>query len=828
MPKGHSILIIDDEPPVLQSIADYLEDRGYRIFTAQNGHEGLAHFTRYRPDLILTDLLMPEMDGFAVLRHIRKADPDKPLIVVSGTGQIRDAIEALRLGAWDYILKPIADLSVVLHAVDRALERAHLLAENRAYQENLEKLVEQRTAALERANAHLTGINTRLKEVVATTRGLSVCDEVAEFGATLLNQFAKHMLADGGSLFIMEAEGLRRLHTLDPDHVPPFIPFPLNEQSVLNRVIQDGCPLLVTDMAMEKKLLGSGWRGYTNGSALAFPLRDENDRINGVLTLHSKIPPPFIEQDKEIGTILASYSCETLRATRSMSALRESEIRFRELAEMLPEAVFETDRDLTLTFANRKAAEFFGYVREDLTGGLRAMDLLVPAERPQAYPVGEHSVGSAQHTGLRRDGSTFPMLFHMAPIKKENVTVGFRGVVVDITDELAMKDYLRQAQKMEAVGQLAGGIAHDLNNMLSPILGFSEMLLDDLDENDERRLFANEIVGAGMRARDLVRKLLAFSRKQTLAVKPVNINTILAEFERLMRRTIREDIEIEILAAPALPACMADAGQIEQVIINLAVNAADAMPHGGRLTFATRVDHLDDANPRKDLEMQAMQPGPYVVLTVSDTGQGMHVATCRKIFEPFFSTKGARGTGLGLSTVYGILKQHDGGIWVDSQPGVGTRFTIYLPACSHPMRPETDRVPTGADLRGAASILLVEDNAQVRRMIQTMLERQGYTVIVAQDGDEALSALQSHAGRFDLMLTDVVLPDMNGREIYDRAVATDPDLMVLYMSGYSDDTIAHHGVLEEGMDFIQKPFSTRALAEKIQQVLKSQAAVLNE
>ena len=828
MQKGRTILVIDDEATVLKSIAGCLESRGWRVIQAENGRKGLDLFKRNQPDLVLTDLLMHEIDGLTVLWRIHEIDPDQPIIVVSGTGRITDVVDALRLGAWDYIVKPIENMSIVLHAVDRAFERSDLLAQNRAYQENLEALVKKRTAALEQANSHLSTINTRLKKVVATTRGISLYDDIGKFGATLLSQFAKHMLATGGSLFLLESDGLHLLYTLDPTHVPCFIPFPLQEKSVLGRVLQSRRPLLVTDITKEKNLRCSGWEQYPNGSALAFPLMDENSQIMGVITLHSKTPPPFIEQDKEIGAILASYSFETLRAARTMESLRESEARFRELAEMLPEAVFETDLNMILTFANQKAAEIFGYSRKDLSSGFNAMDMFIPQDRRRATdhqprPMDDHAAGagSVRYTGLRRDGSTFPMLFHMAPIKKDNKTVGYRAVVVDITDEMILRDHLRQAQKMEAVGQLAGGIAHDLNNMLSPILGFSEMLLEDLDENDEHRKSVDEIIRAGMHARDLIRKLLAFSRKQTLSVRPVNINTVLKEFENLLRRTIREDIEIDIIAAPRLPACMADVGQIEQVIINLAINAADAMPDGGKLTITTGVERLDPAHPHMEPEMQ---PGSYVMLTISDTGHGMDEATCRQIFEPFFSTKGIRGTGLGLSTVYGIVKQHEGSIRVDSHPGSGSRFTIYLPVCSQTKVMKTISPPAGDNLKGTGAILLVEDDAQVRKMTHTMLDRLGYTVIVAKNGDAAMSALDTHGDRIDLMLTDVVLQGMNGRELYARAAKAYPKLKVLYMSGYSDDIIAHHRVLEQGMNFIEKPFLARDLAKKISQVLRPEEA----
>ncbi|MBA4367288.1 MAG: hypothetical protein C0403_06575 [Desulfobacterium sp.] len=450
--ESTTILIIDDEPAVLQSMADYLEDQGFRVRTAENGRVGLEVMDGEHPDLVLTDLRMPEVDGLVVLKRISEIAPEIPLIVISGTGNVSDSIQAIRLGAWDYILKPIEDLSVVTHAVDRALERARLLKENRVYQESLEALVARRTQELEQANAHLSGINARLRKVVQTTQGLSGCSSITEFGETILTEFAAHMLAAGGSLFIREKDGLRLLHTLDPSHVPMFIPFPLSEQSVLRRVIENGSPLLIEDIARENKQMASGWSGYLNGSALIFPLPDETGQIVGILTLHSKTPPPFIEQDKEIGSILASYSCETLRATHSMEELRISEQHLRDLAEMLPEAVFETDPDFNLTFTNRRAFELFRYSREDFLQGLNGVNMLAPEDRKRALKnfrkqkMDFEDFESFEYKGIRKDGSTFPMLFRLNSIIEKDTLIGYRGVIVDITDRKRAEEALLKSE----------------------------------------------------------------------------------------------------------------------------------------------------------------------------------------------------------------------------------------------------------------------------------------------------------------------------------------------------------------------------------------------
>ncbi len=381
-----------------------------------------------------------------------------------------------------------------------------------------------------------------------------------------------------------------------------------------------------------------------------------------------------------------------------------------------------------------------------------------------------------------------------------------------------LQSQLIQAQKMESIGLLAGGLAHDLNNLLTPILGYGQMLLGDFGRDDVRKGRVTEIVEASMRARDVVRQLLAFSRKQTLEIKLIDLNRVLTRFERLLRRTIREDIVIRTVLTPDLPLVQGDIGQLEQVIMNLAVNAQDAMVDGGLLTIETAVTELRETDTRA---REGASPGTYVVLSVRDTGCGMDDGILSRIFEPFFTTKErGKGSGLGLATVHGIVKQHNGSICVHSEPNAGTTFQVCLPISEGAVRPSDSFPPVGlVDLHGSETILVVEDNQQVRDLVHSILTRRGYTVLVAESGKAALTLLDEHDGPVQLLLTDVVMPELNGRKLFERVRERCRDTKVLYMSGYTDDVIVHRGVLDSGVSFIQKPFLVEALAAKVREVL---------
>ena len=396
------------------------------------------------------------------------------------------------------------------------------------------------------------------------------------------------------------------------------------------------------------------------------------------------------------------------------------------------------------------------------------------------------------------------------------------GVWVDVTERRQLEEQFRQAQKMEAVGRLAGGVAHDFNNLLTAITGYSDLLLMDLDPQDERRQDVAEIKRAAVAAADLTRQLLAFSRRQVLAPRIIDLNAVVSGAQKLLGRLIGEDVTVETRLDPALASVRADPGQMEQVLMNLAVNARDAMPNGGRLTIET-------ANVMVDTEFAPERPGPaagpHVLMAVSDTGIGMDEATKARIFEPFFTTKEiGKGTGLGLATVYGIVKQSDGFIWVYSEPGKGSTFKIYLPRVDGPPESlETGERPARS-LRGTETIMVAEDTAAVRAVVRDVLERHGYTVVEAATGREAAQLAGRRPGGIDLLVTDVVMPELSGRDLVRELRTVKPDLKVLYMSGYTDDAVLRQGMLEPGAAFIQKPFRPDDLARRIRDLLDAPPA----
>ena len=386
-----------------------------------------------------------------------------------------------------------------------------------------------------------------------------------------------------------------------------------------------------------------------------------------------------------------------------------------------------------------------------------------------------------------------------------------------------LEEQLRQAQKMEAVGRLAGGIAHDFNNVLTIIRGYSELALAQMAPHDPHRARLQYIKDASDRAASLTRQLLAFSRRQVLESKVLDLNAIVTNLYEMLPRLIGEDLDIVSILQPALGRVKADPGQIEQVLLNLAVNARDAMPRGGKLTIETANVVLDENYAR---DHATVQPGPHVMLAVSDTGSGMDAATKARIFEPFFTTKEiGKGTGLGLATVYGIVKQSGGSIWVYSEPGKGTTFKIYFPRVEGELEETAPVDDRPRILRGTETVLLAEDEEMVRNLMRTILEGQGYTVLVARDATEALSFGHRHHGSIPLLVTDVVMPGMSGRELAAQLAMAHPETKVLYVSGYTDDAVVRHGVLNAGLAFLQKPFSAESFLLKVRDALDTPAKV---
>jgi len=522
-----------------------------------------------------------------------------------------------------------------------------------------------------------------------------------------------------------------------------------------------------------------------------------------------------------------ALSC-ALRDKANREALRASEAQFRRFIENLPLGVYRSTPDGRVQMANPALLRMLGYdswqelAFQNLEG--EAFEAGYPRSAFCEQIEREGEARGLETAWKRRDGS---MVFVRESARAFRTDDGrvlyYDGIVEDVTERRRLEEQLRQAQKMEAVGRLAGGVAHDFNNLLTIIIGYSDLLLEKLSACDGMRPPVEEIKKAADRAASLTRQLLAFSRKQMLQPHILDLNSLLTNLDEMLRRMIGEDIELVTHLPSGLGRVKADRGQIEQVIMNLAVNARDAMPQGGQLTLEAANVDLDSSHASSH---ESVLPGHYVMIAMSDTGMGMDAETQAHIFEPFFTTKGqGKGTGLGLATTYGIVKQSEGHIWVYSEPGKGTTFKVYLPRIDQAVEViAPTNVPVDELSRGSETILLVEDEEAVCSLVRGVLESRGYDVLKTKGANDALEVGERHKKHIHLLLTDVVMPQMSGRELAEHLAPLHPETKVLYMSGYADHAVVQHGLLDPGTVFLQKPFTPAALARKLREVLDSVGA----
>ena len=547
-------------------------------------------------------------------------------------------------------------------------------------------------------------------------------------------------------------------------------------------------------------------------------LSDNITRVGTSGNLAARVPVSGQDEVAYLGTAVNGM-LEDLE--RVQKARHEERTRLAVMIDNMPAIIWTTDTDLRFTYRTGAALETLGFRADEALG--KTLFQHFGTEDPNFPLIAAHRkalAGATLSFELEWQKRSFDC--YAQPLRgPQGELIGVIGVALDVTDRKHLTDQLRQSQKMQAIGELAGGVAHDFNNLLMVVKGHAQLLLERMPNEPSLRHSAQQVEKAADRAASLTRQLLAFSRKQVLQPRVLDMNDVVTGMIKMFSRVIGENIEMAFVPGAGLGRAKADPGQIEQVLLNLVVNARDAMPNGGRLTIETANVHLDRGYAAGHA---TVEPGPYIMLTVTDTGCGMDAETQSRIFEPFFTTKEpGKGTGLGLATVYGVVKQSGGYIWVYSEVGCGTTFKIYLPQVTEEVDAPIVEPQARRSSAGTETVLFVEDEQSVRELVRDYLRGVGYRVIDAGDGIEALEAAASHKGPIHILITDVVMPRLSGRDLATRLSSAWPDLKVLFISGYTDDTIVRHGVLEGGVAFLQKPFNLNALAEKIREVLKGES-----
>ncbi|MFL5494918.1 MAG: PAS domain S-box protein [Gemmatimonadales bacterium] len=586
------------------------------------------------------------------------------------------------------------------------------------------------------------------------------------------------------------------------------------------RVWQEKEPAWIADVIQDSNFprARSAAAGGLHG-AFGFPVMAGADVIGVIECFSREIRPPDPAVLAMVGSIGGQIG-QFAERRRAEGGLRANEASYRLLFESNPEAMWVFDAE-TLRFlaVNDAAIRRYGYSRDEFLA-MSIQDIRPPADRAKFLELrGRNPQGPLEYTELRhcrKDGTILAV-----DVSADSIVFADRParliLAKDVTHRKRLEEQLRQSQKMEAIGRLAGGVAHDFNNLLTVIQGYGDLILGDLEPGDRLCPDVRGIKEAAERAAGLTQQLLAFSRRQVLAPEVLDLNSLAREAEKLLHRLIGEDIEIHTALAPDLGRVRADPVQLHQVVLNLAVNARDAMPRGGMLTLETQNVEVGPDHPATQ---ELVSPGRYVLLAVTDTGIGMDQETKANIFEPFFTTKGpGEGTGLGLATVYGIVRQSGGFIWVYSEPNQGTTFKVYLPRVEGDAALAPRVAAVHPPPRGSETILLVEDEELVRRLARKIFEASGYKVVVAAGGQAALELMGTDDHRPDLLVTDVVMPGMGGRELAEQLRIRQPQLKVLFLSGYTDDAIVRHGVLQQEVFFLQKPFNSSTLLQKVRSIL---------
>ncbi len=838
--NGHEeILIAGDSPTQAEQLKQVLEERGHAVTVAANGKQAFEAARTRKPSLIVSDIVMPEMDGYALCKRLKteKDLKDVPVILMTSLSSPEDVVKGLECGADIFIRKPY-DKAAFLSRIDYALsnrtlrKRAkmdvslqiqlggkihHITSEPLQI---LDLLISTYEDAI-RINAELSEKQTELARLAAGLES-QVEERTAALRAEIAErQMATEQLRQSEEMFRLIAENINDLiAVLDLEGKRLY-----NSPSYKD-ILGDPTALLGSDSFNEihpddrqkiRKIFQETVRTARGRRAeYRFLLKDGSIRF--IESQGSVIPDA---EGKTAKVVVVSR--DVTERNRTEEALAESEARFRSLVENAAVGIYRTTPDGRIVMANPTLVKMLGYDSfQELASRNPGDDAFEPHYSRKEFlerVEREGEIGGLEWAWTRRDGSVIFFRESARVVRSDEGRVLYHdGIVEDVTARKKLEEQFLQAQKMEAVGQLAGGVAHDFNNLLTVINGYSEIMLGQLKADDPNQKCVGEIKKAGDRAAALTRQLLAFSRRQFLMPQVLDLNQVVADVHTMLKRMIGEDIDLVTIPGQNLGRVKADSGQIVQVLLNLAVNARDAMPQGGKLTIETANVELDESYVRNHVTMKS---GSYVMLAVSDSGTGMDAETQKRMFEPFFTTKGqGKGTGLGLSTVYGIVKQSGGYIWAYSEPGHGTTFKAYLPQVNEqPVEIVGPKKANVEELCGTETILIVEDDAAVCTLVHSTLELYGYQVLEATNGAEALLVSEQYQRKIHLLLTDLVMPGISGRVLAERMAISHAGMKVIYMSGYTDDTVVRHGVLAATTAYLQKPFTPVALSRKVREVL---------
>ena len=768
------------------------------------GQRCLTRLQEGKYDVLLLDNRLPDMDGIEVLRELTVRDVRMPVVMVTAVGDEALVVQVLRLGALDYVPKQgnyIESLPAVLREAVAQYRTQQGWGQGAGRQRRI-LYVEHHQADIDLTLEHFadSAAHFILEVVHSPSHALALLQE-DKFDLVLVDLRMPEMTALD---LLREAKHLGLL--------APFI--------------------IITGQGDEAAAVAALKLG-----AFDYIIKRDNYLTHLPHAIENAIArSQLIQTNRRLQTELAERErAEAENARLLVEGLGQRQ-RLDEIIASVPGLVWEAwgrpdEADQRTNFVSNHVERMLGYsVQQWLSTPNFWLSIVHPddkerAAREAAEFFASGKGGISQFRWIARDGRVVWVEGHSTVIcDNQGNPVGMRGVTTDITarkeaerGRAQLEEQLRQAQKIDSIGRLAGGVAHDFNNILTAIRGYAELMLLELAPGDPMRSSVTEISRAGERAADLTRQLLAFSRRQLLQPRVLALNSLIADSIKMLKRLLGEDIELVTLLDPELGNVKADAGQMEQVILNLALNARDAMPQGGKLTLETRNVILQEEYAQKHF---SLQPGSHIMMTISDIGCGMDPQTLSHIFEPFFTTKEpGKGTGLGLSTVYGIVQQSGGSIWVYSEPGRGTTFKIYLPRIEEPLDEAGEKRIESDNPRGSETILVVEDDEIVRKLTCQALRRYGYQVIEAANGIEALLSCEKHPEPIPLMITDVVMPQISGPELATRLRLLHPETQVLYISGYTDDAVVRHGLLDAALYFLQKPFTPGALVHKVRDIL---------